>query len=211
MATWTRTSFKFQVATVPDTISNRAIRQLGVISADEIANIFLLRRDGTIAWQTTGLKHKFSFSHQFSAYLGLTVHIELLDITLAYKALEKGDYKNAARLFAGPFAKKKDERFGWTAPRFHARALANLKLKQWDIALEDIDKAIAAHNPKSFRHDPNRPSDALREMHAIRATILENLGKTDEAKASQKIATAEHTPYSNNIYLDFHEKLKTLR
>ena len=48
-------------------------------------------------------------------------------------------------------------------------------------------------------------------MHAIRATILENLGKTDEAKASQKIATAEHTPYSNNIYLDFHEKLKTLR
>ncbi len=203
--------WKFQVATVPDTINNPAIRQLGVVSADQIANIYLLRRDGTIAWHTTGLKHQFSFSHQFSAYLGLTVHIELLDIALAYQALEKGDYKQAAHLFAGPFAKKKDERFGWTAPRFHGRALANLKLKQWDTALEDIDTAIAHHNPMSFRHDPNSPSDALREMHAIRAIALNNLGKTDEAKTAEKIATAEHTPYSNNIYLDFHEKLKKLR
>lgn len=203
--------WKFQVATVPDTISNRAIRQLGVISADEIANIFLLRRDGTIAWQTTGLKHKFSFSHQFSAYLGLTVHIELLDITLAYKALEKGDYKNAARLFAGPFAKKKDERFGWTAPRFHARALANMKLKQWDTALKDIDKAIAHHNPKSFRHDPNHPCDTMREMQAIRAIVLKNLGKTDESKAAEKIATQKPTTYRTGIYSDFHMKLKALR
>lgn len=203
--------WKFQVATVPDTISNRAIRQLGVISADEIANIFLLRRNGTIAWQTTGLKHKFSFSHQFSAYLGLTVHIELLDITLAYKALEKGNYQEAARLFAGPFAKKKDERFGWTAPRYHARALANMKLKQWDTALEDIDKAISYHNPKSFRHDPNHPCDTMREMQAIRAIVLKNLGKTDESKAAEKIATQKPTTYRTGIYSDFHMKLKALR
>jgi tetratricopeptide (TPR) repeat protein len=203
--------WKFQVATVPNTISNPAIQQLGVISADQIANIFLLRRNGTIAWQTTGLKHKFSFSHQFSAYLGLTVHIELLDITLAYQALEKGDYKNAARLFAGPFAKKKDERFGWTAPRFHARALANMKLKQWVTALEDIDQAIAHHNPKSFRHDSDHPCDTMREMQAIRSIILKNLGKTDEAKAAEKISTQKHTPYRTGIYSDFHMKLKALR
>jgi hypothetical protein len=51
----------------------------------------------------------------------------------------------------------------------------------------------------------------MREMQAIRSIILTKLGKTDEAKAAEKIATAEHTPYPNNIYLDFHEKLKKLR
>ena len=203
--------WKFQVATVPDTIKNPAIRQLGVVSADKIANIFLLRRDGTIAWQTTGLKHQFSFSHEFSAYLGLTVHIELCDIALAYKALEKGDYKEAARLFAGPFPKKKDERFGWTAPRFHARALANMKLKQWDTALEDIDKALANHVPKSHRHDPDHPCAARHEMLTLRAIILENLGRTTEASTTRKLVPPKPTPYRKSIYSEFHEKLKELR
>ncbi len=203
--------WKFQVATVPDGIKNPVIRQLGVVSADHIANIFLLRRNGTIAWQTTGLKHQFSFSHEFSAYLGLTVHIELCDITLAYQALAQGDYKKAAHLFAGPFPKKRDERFGWTAPRFHGRALANMQLKQWDAALVDIDQAIANHNPKSFRHDPDHPCDGMREMQHIRVTLLEKLGRTEDATAAQKIATTKPTPYRASIYSEFHGRLKALR
>ena len=203
--------WKFQVAMVPDGIKNPVVRQLGIVSADKIANTFLLRRDGTIAWQTTGLKHQFSFSHEFSAYLGLTVHIELCDIALAYKALEKGDYKEAADLFAGPFPKKKDERFGWTAPRFHARALANMKLKQWDTALEDIDKALANHVPKSHRHDPDHPCAARHEMLTLRAMILESLGRTAEATAARKLVPPKPTAYGTSIYSDFHGKLKELR
>lgn len=119
--------------------------------------------------------------------------------------------KFLASLSIHPHLKKKDERFGWTAPRFHARALANSKLKQWDTALEDIDQAIAHHNPKSFRHDPHHPCDTMREMQAIRAIILKNLGKPDESKAAQKIADTEPTPYRTGIYSDFHMKLKALR
>jgi hypothetical protein len=200
-----------QVAIVPGGLKNPLVSQLGILSADRLANIFLLRRDGTIAWHTTGLKHKASFSHVFSTYLGMTVQIELCDITLAYKALEKGDYKEAARLFAGPFPKKRDERFRWTGVRFHARALANMQLKQWDTALEDIDKAIADHNPKWHGHRRGEPCQTLLELHRLRATILENLGRTEEAKAAQKLAAAKATPYRTSIYLQFHEKLKELR
>lgn len=200
-----------QVAMVPGGLNNPLVRQLGILSADRIANIFLLRRDGTITWHTTGLKHQFSFSHGFSAFLGMTVHVELLDIALAYQALEQGDYKKAADMFAGPFPKKTDERFGWTAPRFHGRALANMKLEQWDAALEDIDKAIANHDPKSFRHDKDHPCDSMREMQHIRAIVLEELGRTEEAMAAQTIATTEPTPYRTSIYAEFHEKLKELR
>lgn len=200
-----------QVAMVPGGIKNPLVSQLGILSADRLANIFLLRRDGTIAWHTTGLKHKASFSHVYSTYLGMTVQIELCDIALAYKALEKGDYKQAAHLFAGPFPTKRDERYRWTGPRFHGRALANMKLKQWDTALEDIDKAIADHNPKRFRHIKDHPCDSMIEMLTVRSIILENLGRTAEAKATQKLATAEHTAYPRSIYEVFQAKLKELR
>ena len=203
--------WKFQIAMIPDGIKNPAVRQLGIVSADKIANTYLLRRDGTIAWQTTGLKHQFAFSHEFSAYLGLTVQIELLDIALAYQSLEKGDYKRAADLFAGPFPKKKDERFGWTAPRFHGRALANMKLKQWDTALEDIDQALANHKPRSFSHDPEQPCESRGEMLTIRAIILKNLGKSEAATAAQKLSDTHPTPYRKTIYEQFHLNLKALR
>jgi len=86
-----------------------------------------------------------------------------------------------------------------------------MKLKQWVTALEDIDQAIAHHNPKSFRHDSDHPCDTMREMQAIRSIILKNLGKTEEAKAAEKISTQKHTPYRTGIYSDFHMKLKALR
>jgi hypothetical protein len=200
-----------QLAMVPGGLNNPLVRQLGILSADHIANVFLLRRDGTIAWQTTGLRQKFEFSHRFSAFLGMTVHIEQCDIALAYKALEQGDYKKAAHLFAGPFPKKRDERFRWTAPRFHGRALANMKLKQWDAALEDIDKALADHDPKRFRHDEDHPCGPRVEMLTLRAITLENLGRTTEAVAARKLATPSPTPYRTSIYTEFHGKLKELR
>jgi len=200
-----------EVAMVPGGLKNPLVRQLGILSADCIANIFLLRRDGTIAWHTTGLKHQFAFSHGYSAYLGMTVQIELCDIALAYKALEEGAYQQAADLFAGPFPKKKDERFAWTAPRFHGRALANMKLKQWEAALEDIDKAIADHDPKSFRHDEDHPCRSRIEMLTMRAIILESLGRTEEAKIASKLAAIEPSPYRTSIYGEFHDKLKELR
>ena len=54
----------------------RPVRRLGIVSADRVANVFLLRRDGTIAWHTSGLKYKAAFSHVFSVYLAMKVQIE---------------------------------------------------------------------------------------------------------------------------------------
>ena len=200
-----------QIAMVPGGVKNPLTRQLGILSADHMANIFLLRRDGTIAWHTSGLEHQGAFSHSYSAFLGMGLQIELCDIALAYKSLEQGDFKKSAHLFAGPFPKKKDERFRWSGPRFHGRALANMKLKQWDTALEDIDKAIADHNPKRFRHKKGHPCDSMLEMLTIRSLILENLGQTTDAKVAKKLASTEPTAYPKSIYEEFHEKLKELR
>jgi hypothetical protein len=117
----------------------------------------------------------------------------------------------AAHFLAGPFPKKKDERFAWTSPRFHGRALANMKLELWDTALEDIDKALANHDPKSFRHDVDHPCASMVEMRTPRAIIPGKLGRIEEAQAAHKLATSEPTPYRTSIYGEFHDKLKELR
>jgi hypothetical protein len=199
-----------QVAMVPGGLKNPMVRQLGILSADRIANVFLLRRDGTIAWQTSGLKFKAAFSHGFSVFLGMTVQIELIEIARALEALERGDYREAARTFAGPFPKKKDERYGWTGPRFHGRALANMGLREWKAALVDIDTAIAAHE-EEYNHSKQHPCDSMMMMYRTKATILEKLGRAAEAKAAKEYAATEATPYPTTTYELFHEKLKKLR
>jgi hypothetical protein len=199
-----------QVTMVPGGLKNPMVRQLGILSADRIANVFLLRRDGTIAWQTSGLKFKAAFSHGFSVFLGMTVQIEVIEIARAYQALERGKYQDAARIFAGPFPTKKDERFGWTGPRFHGRALANLGLKNWEAALVDIDTAITAHQ-QEYNHNKQHPCDSMLMMHRTKATILEKLGQASEAKAAKEYAATEASPYPTTPYEVFHDKLIKLR
>ena len=86
-----------------------------------------------------------------------------------------------------------------------------MKLKQWETALEDIDKALADHDPRRHRHDKDRPCAAMVEMQTLRALILEELGRTTEARAARKLAAPGPAPYRNTIYSDFHMKLKELR
>jgi len=198
-----------QIAMVPGGLKNPMLRQLGIVSADRVANVFLLRRDGTIAWQTSGLKFKAAFSHGFSVFLGMTVQIEVVEIARAFKALERGEYQEAARTFAGPFLKKKDERFGWTGPRFHGRALAHMGLKDWKAALVDIDTAIAAHE-EEYNHNKPHPCNSMMIMHRTKATILEKLGRTAEAKAAKEYAATETSPYPATRYEAFHNRLKNL-
>ncbi len=202
---------KCQVAMAPGGLSNPVVNKLGILSADTIPNVFLLRRNGTIAWHSTGLKYKCAFSHGFSVYQGMILQTELCDIALAYDYLEKGKYKEAAKVFAGPFPKKKDERFSWASPRFQGRALAHMKLDQWDAALGDIDMAIAEYSTKRLIEDPDFPSSSRIELFTIKAIILEKLGRSDEATRFRKLAAVKPAAYSPNIYTQFHEKLKSWR
>ena len=196
-----------KVAMVSGGLKNPVLRRLGVLSADRVANVFLIRRDGTIAWKTSGLQFKAAFSHGFSVFLGMTVQIEVIEIARAYKALERGEYQEAARIFAGPFPKKRDERFGWTAPRFHGRALANMGLKNWKAALVDIETAIAAHE-EEYNHNKQHPCDSMVKMYVVKASILEELGRSAAAKAAREYAATPTRSYGATVYDAFHSKLK---
>jgi len=195
---------------VPDGLKNPMVRQLGILSSDRIPNVFLLRRDGTVAWHTSGFVYKSDFGYPFAIWLAMGVHIEVCDTELAYRALVAGEFAKAKKIFSGPFLPGKDERYRWRAPRFHGRAMANMGLNDWNSALIDIDTAIEAHK-KEFDRKEDAPGASLVEMRTLRALILEKLGRAEEAKAARELAVVEPTPYSTSIYQMFHDRLYELR
>ena len=82
-------------------------------------------------------------------------------------------------------------------------------LKDWETALGDIDKAIEAHH-EDFSHAVDRPCESMVEMQRVRAIVLEQLGRADEAKTAKGNAAIPATTYSETPYEQFHEKLKDL-
>ncbi|MFM1558882.1 MAG: TlpA family protein disulfide reductase [Roseibacillus sp.] len=199
-----------RAALVPGGLNNPMVRQLGILSADRIPNVFLLRRDGTIAWHTSGFSYKSDFGYPFAIRLAMKVHIEVCDTELAYQSLGRGDFEKAKSVFSGPFLPEKDERYGWRAPRFHGRALANMGLKDWEAALADIDEAIEAHR-KDFDHAKEHTCDSMVDMQRTRAATLEKLGRSAEAKVAQQSATIPSANYPTTQYELFHRKLEKLR
>ena len=202
-----RNEWPCEAAVVPGGLTNPMVRKLGILSADRIPNVFLIRRDGTIAWSVSGFDCKSDFGYPFAIRLAMKVHIEVCDTELGYKALVAGDYEKAKQAFAGPFLLEKDERYGWRAPRFHGRAIANVALKDWQAALTDIDIAIESHR-KGSKHAAERPCEAMIRMQLLRAQILDNLGRTDQAKAARESAATERGEYPVSPYSLFHERLQ---
>jgi tetratricopeptide (TPR) repeat protein len=197
-----------RAAMVPGGLNNPMVQQLGVLSSDRIPNVFLLRRDGTVAWHTSGFSYKSDYGYPFAVRLAMKVHIEVSDTELAYRALAEGDFKKAKRVFLGPFLPEKDERYQWRGPRFHGRALANIGLKDWGAALADIDEAIKDHQ-EQFKL---QPSESMVEMQTIKAMLLEKIGRIDEAKAARRVASVEPVEYpTTTIYEEFHDRLKQLK
>ena len=198
-----------QAAMVPGGLKNPLVSQLGILSADRIPNIFLVRRDGTIAWSNSGFDCKRDFGYPFAILLAMKVHIEVCDTEAAYKALAQGDFQEAARIFSGPFLPEKDERYQWAGPRFHGRALSRMGLKNWDAALADIDTAIEAHQ-KGFRHAKLHPCKSMVEMQLTKAIILDKLGRAEEAKAAREYAATPPGEYPETPYELFHARLNEL-
>jgi len=212
-----------QAAIVPGGLANPMVRRLGVLSADRIPNVFLLRRDGSIAWHASGLPYEDSA--EWVALLATKVHIETCEVETAYEALEKGNFKEAARVFGGPYLPWPPDRYGWRSPRYHGQALAYMGLKDWNAALESIEKAIDAQKLRYFRglrYDKNaanwrkeaakvtinHPDDTLVELWAVRAEILDKLGRRDEAAQMRKRSAEPAKPDAPSVYKLFHERLK---
>ena len=212
-----------QAAIVPGGLTNPMVRQLGVVSADRIPNVFLLRRDGSIVWHASGLP--YGDAEKFVALLAMKVHIEACEVETAYQALKKGDFKKAARVFGGPYLPMNPDRFGWRAPRYHGQALAYIGLKDWNAALESIEKAVDAQRLRYFQgkrrsKDPtvwrkeaatvttNNPDDTMVELWNTKAEILDKLGRKDEASQMRKRTVKPGRADAPSPYKSTHDKLK---
>ena len=217
-----------QPVLVPGGLDNPMVRQLGVYSADRLPNVFLLRRDGSIAWRASGLWYKDEYGFPWANFLGMKFQVEVCEVEHAYRALENGDYKEAARVFAGPYLPWNPDRFGWRPARYHGKALALMGLKDWEAALESIDTAIEAQKLYHFsgwrRHKHaihwrldaatvtvEKPDDVLVELWATKAVILDKLGRKEDAASVRKRSEEPVQPGSENIYWLFHQRLKNWR
>ncbi|MGB0325942.1 MAG: hypothetical protein ACPGJR_00280 [Akkermansiaceae bacterium] len=211
-----------QAAIVPGGLANPMVRRLGVLSADRIPNVFLLRREGSIVWHASGLPYEDA--ERFVHLLATKVHIETCEVETACEVLEKGDFAEAARLFGGPYLPWNPDRFGWRSPRYHGQALAYMGLKDWDAALESIEKAIDAQKLRYFSgrrgKDPTlwrkeaatvtvkNPDDTLVELWNTKAEILDQLGRGDEAAQMRKRAAEPARVGDPSLYKSIHERLK---
>jgi len=212
-----------QAAIVPGGLANPMVRRLGVLSADRNPNVFLLRRDGSIAWHASGLPHADSVD--WVNLLAAKVHIETCEVETAYEALKNGDFKEAARVFGGPYLPWPPDRHRWRAARYHGQALAYIGLKDWSAALESIEISIDAQKLRYYRklrYDKNAdnwrkeaakveidtPDDTLVELWTVRAEILDKLGRGDEAAQMRKRAAEPAEPDIASPYKATHERLK---
>lgn len=215
-----------QAAMVPGGLKNPMVRKLGILSADRVANVFLLRRDGTIAWWTSGLEYQSEFGYPFALLLAMKVHIEWSEVERGYVALEKGEFKKAVTIFSGPFRPASPDRFGWRSPRYHGKTRALMGLKKWDAALEAIDIAIDAHKLRHYRgrrakkaedwRDPvvnfvvKDPCDIMAMLWNVKADILEKLERQKEAQELRERAETADKKDRPDIYKTFHERLNDL-
>ncbi|MDP6546072.1 MAG: hypothetical protein QGH60_18990 [Phycisphaerae bacterium] len=204
-----------QVALVPGGLKNPLVRRLGILWADRVPNIAMLRGDGTIAWTISGVVHPQLRSEGVVELMhvinrGMKTNIASYEIEASIRALKKGDFPGAVQLFSGPFpSPKKFNPDGWTAPRLYGRAVAHMGLKKWDAALVDIDTAIEAHQWVFNRKMPCMCKHVA-ELRMTKASILDQLGKPREANAARQRAVAATSSHSTRRYWLFHDQIKAL-
>lgn len=204
-----------QAVMVPGGLGNSLVRRLGILSADRVPNILLLRPDGTIAWKLSGIVHPQVRSEGIGETLhvisrAMKAHINAYEMETSLRAFENGELQDAVRLFSGPFPPPERPRHDeWTAPRLHGRALSQIGLKNWEAALADIDAAIEAHQ---WVFNAKKPCVCQRvaQLQLTKATILEELGQSQEAKEARHRAAAAKTSHGPTRYGLLHDRLEAL-
>lgn len=215
-----------QALMVPGGVSNHMVNQLGIFSADRVPNVFLLRRDGSIAWRESGLRYIDASGYHYAFKLGLQHRITICEVQHALRTLENGKYQEAAQAFAGPFNSFPRTR-DWRSPRHHGRALAYVGMKDWDAALDAIDVAIDAH--KIQHHGDRRPRrgeewrktaaeisiqqpcSTLAILWRTKADILAQLNRSNEASDLRKQAADPIPDNHRGPYEQFHQTLEAWR
>lgn len=183
----------FQVAMVPGGLKNPQARKLGILSADRMPNLLLFRSDGSLAWAVSGLTYRYeqkSEGPDLPMILAIGNNLEKLVSDVGFELLERGDYATAIKQFDS-FTPKSARNNWWYSDRTHARALAQMGLKNWEAALTTIDEAVAK------RMIPGRcKCHGVVEILLTKAMILDQLKRDDEAKATRALAEQETQPHA---------------
>jgi len=129
------------VMMVPNGLKNPIVQKLGIESEDEVANVLLMRPDGSIAAMRSG------------RYANIQNIINWHDETLVNAALDKGDIEEAKRLvfqFAPaepPVSTDPKKKNVKPAPpsteHLRARARVYLAMKEYDKALADAEEVLS--------------------------------------------------------------------
>jgi len=228
-----RYEFPCEVLHLPAGLEHPIVRQLDLFSADRFPNMFLLRRDGTIAWSARAYSFRVEPNHYVRhRQLGLRNHLFRCEAEAGYQALKAKNFEQAEKFFSGPYEVKinlglldnwrqsggRTEWHKWTATQHCGRALALVGQGEWEEALTAIEEA-QLHHMVYFRHDQQKPCLAETGMHKIHGRILEELGRTTEAKAARSKASLPPTAYPTEVedfrgwnrpYEVFDEKLMKL-
>jgi hypothetical protein len=214
---------------VPEGLKNPMVNELDILSADRVPNVYVLRRDGRMAWKGDGLEQKSEFGFPFSFHLAMKVHIEVSEVEHGYKALVDGRYDDAVKIFSGPYKPVRPDRYGWRSLRHHGRTLGLMAVGRWEEALEAIEISIDAHKRRHYKYrgrGPKRIEDwrpgmseiqiedsceMFSELWLLKSIVLRKLGREEPALAFEnksKEPTKEDRP---DIYRAFWLKLKEFR
>jgi tetratricopeptide (TPR) repeat protein len=199
-----------EVAIVPDGIRNPLVLRYGILSADRMPNVFLLRGDGSISWWISGLTYPVQGSSMSARIVnGIDANLSVCQMEAAKSALDKGEFQTAIRLFSEALAPKKLKGDWWGTFRYHGRARAHAALKNWEAALADIDTAIEAH--KVFGWGKPHRCDLVAKLQLARANILDQLGRAAEAKEERQKAAAPTHPHNRSPFGLYTEGLENFR
>ena len=183
-----------QAGMLPGGVKNPFLQKLGILEADRVPNLLLLRPDGTIAWFISGLGYKAYRGPGPGMTRAIGSNIAKIRVDFAFEALEKGEFKKALELFDGEFPSYPQTFGWWAADRFHGQALAQMGLKEWDAALTHV--AAALDRRFSDYVTGMCKCHGVVEMYRTKATILEKLGRGNEAQVARRRADAEKVPHA---------------
>jgi len=184
----------FQAAVMPGGLSNPLVQRLGIVSADRVPNVVLLRPDGTIAWTISGLTFPIHGGSVPSQILpALKTNIEKCGMEDAFAAIEKGRFKEALALFDRAKSSSGVSRH-WLADHLNGRALAAMGLQDWETALSEIDAAIK-QRLQDFGGNTCKCHGVV-EMRLTKATILDKLARADEAETERQLIADETRPHA---------------
>ena len=196
---------------VPGGLANPLVQQMGILSADRLPNIVLLKPDGTISWKLSGNVHpqvRAEGKGELMAVLGQSLMWNILkqDMEQDLQAFAKNP-SNSKDLFTDPYPQPNKPRIdAWSVLRHHGRAVAFFRNEKWEEALVEVDAAIEIHEMIFNRKKPCSCQSVASLLH-LKADILEKLGKAPELAQISKRAEEAKLLHNTQYYRTVHQRL----